>query len=310
MTVPRTSSKTWIGRYLKQKDLVLMTLPVLLFFAIFHYLPMTGLIIAFKDYILSEGVLQSRWIGLENFQQLFGSDEFPQALRNTFIISFLRLLFGFFAPVILALLLNEIRVSWFKRTIQTMTYLPYFISWVILGGIFIMMFSNAGPVNQIIRTVSGNGLSVDFLGKDYPFIAVLIVTGIWQSAGYAAVIYLSALAGINPTLYEAAVVDGADRWQQTRHVTIPCLMPTMITLFILSLASILNAGFDQIYNMYNPMVYDAADIVDTYVLRRLMDTDFGLATAAGLFKSVVGMVMVVLVNTAARRLSHGEQGIW
>ncbi len=282
--------------------------PGLAFFLVFNYLPMFGLVLAFKEFRLSAGILGSEWSGLENFSRLFGGADFSNALRNTVTISVLRLLFGFFSPIALALMLNEIRVSWYKRTVQTVTYIPYFLSWVILGGIFLMIFSQSGPANQIAQLFGVS--AIEFLTDDFWFIAVVIATGIWQAAGYGAVIYLAALAGISPDLYEAAVVDGAGRWKQTLHITIPGLVPTIITLFILNLGHVLNAGFDQIYNMYNPMVYDAADIIDTYVLRRIVLMDFGLATGAGLFKSVVGLLMVVLANSLARRLSGGEQGIW
>lgn len=283
-------------------------LPGILFFLLFNYLPMLGLVIAFKDFRLVDGIMGSAWSGLDNFRRLFGGADFPLALRNTVTISLLRLCFGFFAPIALALMLNEIRVSWYKRTIQTVTYIPYFLSWVILGGIFLIMFAQNGPVNQLAMMV---GIEpVEFLTNDFWFIVVIIVTGIWQAAGYGAVIYLAALSGISPDLYEAAVVDGAGRWKQTWHITIPGLIPTIVTLFILNLGHVLNAGFDQIYNMYNPMVFDAADIIDTYVLRRIVLMDFGLATGAGLFKSVVGLLMVVLANSLARRATGGEQGIW
>ena len=297
-----------LTQYRRHKGLLLLVAPGLAFFLVFNYLPMFGLVLAFKEFRLSAGILGSEWSGLENFSRLFGGADFPNALRNTVTISLLRLLFGFFAPIALALMLNEIRVSWYKRTVQTVTYIPYFLSWVILGGIFLMIFSQSGPANQITQIF---GISpIEFLTNDFWFIVVVIVTGIWQAAGYGAVIYLAALAGISPDLYEAAVVDGAGRWKQTLHITIPGLVPTIITLFILNLGHVLNAGFDQIYNMYNPMVYDAADIIDTYVLRRIVLMDFGLATGAGLFKSVVGLLMVVLANSLARRLSGGEQGIW
>lgn len=297
-----------LTQYRRHKGLLLLVTPGLAFFLVFHYLPMFGLVLAFKEFRLSAGILGSEWSGLENFSRLFGGEDFPNALRNTVVISFLRLLFGFFAPIALALMLNEIRVSWYKRTVQTVTYIPYFLSWVILGGIFLMIFSQSGPVNQIAQLFGVS--AIEFLTDDFWFITVVIATGIWQAAGYGAVIYLAALAGISPDLYEAAVVDGAGRWKQTMHITIPGLVPTIITLFILNLGHVLNAGFDQIYNMYNPMVYDAADIIDTYVLRRIVLMDFGLATGAGLFKSVVGLLMVVLANSLARRLSRGEQGIW
>ena len=283
-------------------------LPGILFFLLFNYLPMLGLVIAFKDFRLVDGIMGSAWSGLDNFRRLFGGADFPLALRNTVTISLLRLCFGFFAPIALALMLNEVRVSWYKRTIQTVTYIPYFLSWVILGGIFLIMFAQNGPVNQLAMMV---GIEpIEFLTNDFWFIVVIIATGIWQAAGYGAVIYLAALSGISPDLYEAAVVDGAGRWKQTWHITIPGLIPTIVTLFILNLGHVLNAGFDQIYNMYNPMVFDAADIIDTYVLRRIVLMDFGLATGAGLFKSVVGLLMGVLANSLARRATGGEQGIW
>jgi putative aldouronate transport system permease protein len=292
----------------RNKGLILMISPCVLFFLLFQYLPMLGAVVAFKDYIMREGILRSPWIGLDNFRRLFGSSDFLQALRNTLVISLLRLAFGFFAPIILALLLNEIRISAFKRTIQTLTYIPHFLSWIILGGIFLMVFSLDGPVNHLVTIVSNKPIS--FLSDDAWFITILILTGIWSSAGFGAIIYLAALSGISPTLYEAAVVDGANRWQQTRHVTLPGLAPTIVVLLILNVGGILDAGFDQIYNMYNPMVYGVADIIDTYTLRRLMGMDIGLATAAGLFKSVVGMTLVVTVNAIARRMSNGEQGLW
>lgn len=288
--------------------LVSMILPVVAFFLIFNYTPMVGLVIAFKDYLINEGIFGSAWVGLDNFSRLFGSEDFPRAVRNTVTISLLRLAFGFFAPVILALMLNELRIELYKRSVQTLTYLPHFFSWVILAGIFLMIFGGDGPVNQIIKAFGGE--PVGFLTSDVWFIVVLVGTGIWQSAGWGAIIYLAALSGISPQLYEAANIDGANRWQQTIHVTLPCLVPTMITLFVLSLGGILTAGFDQVYNMYNPLVYDVADIVDTYVLRRLFGLEFSLATAAGLFQSGVGLILVVGANHISRKISGGEQGVW
>ena len=294
--------------YMNRRGLIALVILPLAFFVAFKYVPMFGMIIAFKNFVMTKGILASPWVGLENFARLFGNPEFPRVLRNTITISILRLGLGFFAPIILALLLNEVRINLFRRTVQTVTYLPHFFSWVILGGIFLMFFSGDGPINSLLRMAGVNAVS--FLGNDYWFIAILIVTGIWQSAGYGAVIYLAALSGIDPQLYEAAAIDGAGRWKQTLHITIPCLTPTIVVLLVLSLGHILNAGFDQIYNMYNPMVYDVSDIIDTYVLRRLCAMDYSLATAAGMFKSVIGLVLVVGANWLARRVSRGEHGIW
>lgn len=285
----------------------LMFLPCFLYFVIFHYFPMVGIVLAFKDYVMVDGFFGSSWVGLQNFDRLFASADFLRALRNTIVISFFRLGLGFVAPIVLALLLNEVRWTGFKKWVQVVTYIPYLLSWVILGGIFLLIFSIDGPVNRLLLYLAD--LKIGFLTDDHWFIFILIVTHIWQSAGYGAVIYLAALSGISPTLYEAATVDGANRWQLVWHITIPALTPTIIVLLILNLGLILDVGFDQIYNMYNPLVYDVADIVDTYVLRHLMTLDIGLATAAGVFKSVVGLFMVVAANLIANRLSGGEQGI-
>ena len=295
-------------RYYAHRQLLYLIAPCLAYFLVFHYFPMVGLIIAFKNLSLRAGMLHSPWIGGENFARLFASADFPRALRNTLIISSLRLLFGSVAPLALALLLNEVRVAWFKRGVQTLTYLPYFFSWVVLGGIFVMLLGGDGPINLLVR--SARQSPINFLGNETWFVLVLIVTGIWQSAGYGAVIYLAALAGIDPHLYEAASIDGASRWKRVRHVTLPLLTPTIIVLLILSLGNILNAGFDQIYNMYNPIVYASSDIIDTYVLRRMVDMDYGLASAAGLFKSVISLFLIAIANQTARRLTGGEHSIW
>lgn len=291
------------------KTLLLLFVPTVIFFLIFSYAPMAGLLIAFKNYVMSEGIVGSKWVGFDNFTRLFISGDFLKVVRNTLMISLLRLTFGFMVPIILALLLNELRLQLFKRTVQTFSYLPHFFSWVILGGIFIMLLSGNGPVNSLIRACGGS--SVPFLSNSAWFIAVIVITGIWQGAGWGAIIYLAALSGINPDLYEAAEIDGAGRWQQTLHITLPSLVPTMITLFILSIGGILSAGFDQIYNMYNPMVFDVADIVDTFVLRQLMESlDFSIGTAAGMFKAVVGILLIIMTNYIARKMSGGEQGVW
>lgn len=299
-----------ISSFLERKhaDLVLLIALPLGFILVFRYLPMFGLVVAFKEFILSEGIWRSPWVGFENFVHLFSSADFPRALRNTILISMLRLGFGFFAPLILALLLNELRLQLFKRAVQTITYLPHFFSWVILGGIFLMLLGGDGPINAAIQSAGQSPVS--FLGDKTWFIVILITTGIWQGAGYGAVIYLAALSGVDPNLYEAAAIDGAGRWAQTRHITLPCLAPTIIVLLLLNLGQILNAGFDQIYNMYNPIVYEVADIIDTFVLRRMVSMDFSLATAAGMFKSVVGLILVASANWLANRLSGGEHGVW
>lgn len=296
--------RSWMG----QRGLMLMILPGLLCFFAFNYVPMAGIAIAFKDYTVRDGFFGSDWIGLDNFRYLFGHQGFRDAVANTFIISFLRLLFGFVAPIVLALMLNELRSPLFKRTVQTVTYLPYLMSWVILGGIFLLVFSSAGPVNSFLQSLRIS--PVFFLSDDVWFLCIVIATGIWQSVGYGAVIYLAALAGISPSLYEAASVDGANRWHQMRHITLPGLAPTILVLLILNLGHMLNAGFDQIYNLYNPLVYDVSDIIDTYVLRLTFNLQLGLSTAADLLKSVVGLFFLVNANYLVRRFTRGEQGIF
>ena len=277
-------------------------------FGLFHYVPMAGLVVAFKDFTISRGIWGSPWNGLDNFVRLFEGEEFSIALRNTLIISVLRLSIGFVAPIVLALLLSELRVGLLRRGVQTASFIPYLLSWVILGGISLMVFAQEGPLNRMTAFVGCQPVS--FLTDGKWFLTVLIATGIWQNAGYGAVIYLAALAGISPTLYEAAVIDGANRWQVVRFVTMPALAPTILVLFILNLGHILDAGFDQVYNLYNPLVYDVADIIDTYVLRRMISLDFGLSAAAGMFKSVVGFVLIYGANWTVRRLSSDTPGLW
>jgi putative aldouronate transport system permease protein len=304
----RTGRSRSAALWQRHGGLLLILAPTLVYFAVFHYGPMIGLILAFKKFISVQGILGSEWVGLDNFRELFGNPQFRTALRNTFVISALRLLFGFVAPIVLALMLNELRVLWFKGTVQTVTYIPYLLSWVILGGIFLLMFSATGPINQIVAGVRGSPVS--FLSNDFWFLFLLIITGVWHSVGYGAVIYLAALAGISPDLYEAAKVDGAGRWHQLRHVTLPSLAPTIVVLLILNLGHIMDAGFDQIYNLYNPVVYGVSDIVDTYALRLLVQLEFGLSTATSLVKSVVGLALLLGANAIARRATHGEQGIF
>lgn len=292
----------------KHWDLMLLLVPGLVLLGVFNYGPMIGTVLAFKDFHVDLGIMKSPWVGLDNFYQLFSSMDFLNAIRNTLLISVIHMFFEFTMPILLALLLNEIRLHWFKRIIQTVTYLPYFFSWVILGGIFLLVLSRQGPLNSFLIYFGFE--PIQFFTNDVWFIITLVVTKIWKGIGYGAVIYLAALSGINPTLYEAASIDGANRFQQIRNITLPSLVPTIVILFILSLGDILNAGFDQVYNMYNPLVYDVSDIIDTYVLRHMEQMDYSIATAAGLFKSIVGLVLIVGVNKITNKMTNNEQGVW
>ncbi len=296
-------------RIRRHRVLLAMILPCMLFYAVFDYLPMFGLLIAFKDFSIERGIIASPWVGLEHFRTLFTGDEFLRVLRNTVLISSLKLVCGFVSPIIFALMLNELRLSILAKGIQTLSLIPHLLSWVILAGIFRLIFSAGGPANDVAALL-GASKPIDWLTDDRWFIAVLVYTEVWKGLGFGSIIYLAAIAGISPDLYEAARMDGASRLQCIRHITLPQLKPTMITLLILSLGGFLSAGFDQIYNLYNPLVMDVADIIDTYVLRLLMSLQLEVATAAGMFKAVVGFVLIVVVNLVVKRMSKGEQGIF
>lgn len=295
-------------RYLQNWELVLMLLPGLVCLIIFHYMPMYGVLIAFKDFKFLKGIWGSDWVGFDHFVKLFSGMDFANVLRNTVVISVLKLVCGAPAPILLALLLNEVRNSGYKRIVQTLSYLPHFFSWVVLGGIIGMVFSTQGPVNMILG-VFGLKEPLGFYSDGGLFLGLLIGTAVWQSVGWSAVIYIATLSGIDETLYEAACIDGAGRFKQAIYISLPSLLPTFITVQLLNLGNILNAGFDQVYNMFNTTVYDVADIIDTYALRKLQTMDYGLGAAVGLFKSAIGLMLVLSFNKITKSLSGGEMGI-
>lgn len=296
------------GLYLwKHKWMYAMLIPAILFYGIFCYGPMYGLTIAFKDFNPMKGIMGSPWVGFYHFQQLFALDKFYQVVWNTLRISVERLIFGFPFPIIVALMLNELRSIKLKRTIQTAIYLPQFISWVVLGGIMVNLLStNGGIVNGVIQLLGGT--PIGFLTDDRYFEGTMIVSMIWKTFGWNTIIYLAALAGVDPQLYEAARVDGASRWKQLIHVTLPCIMPTIVVMLIMRIGNLMQAGFEQIFVLYNPGVYATADIIDTYVYRiGLQDGMFELSTAVGLFKSVINFALIVFANKMARMA--GEEGV-
>ncbi|MEF3302570.1 ABC transporter permease [Paenibacillus sp. GYB003] len=305
---PLKPSGTFGGHLLANRYLYLMLVPALLYYGIFHYYPMYGAIIAFKEYSFSKGILGSPWVGLKNFDYLFGLDKFWDVFRNTIVISLYRLAFGFPLPIAVALLLNEVRVRAFKRTVQTVIYLPHFISWVILGGLLINLLStDGGVVNKIIQAFGGE--PVGFLSSEDHFRGTLVWSMIWKEFGWNTIIYMAALAGVNPQLYEAAVMDGANRWRQIRHITLPCIRGTIVVLLLLRIGSMMEAGFEQIFVLYHPAVYSVSDIIDTYVYRiGLTEGRFSLAAAVGLFKSVINFALLVVANKLARMM--GEQGVY
>lgn len=301
-----------IWKELKQNyALLLMLLPGFVALALFAYKPIYGLLIVFKDYKFRLGVWGSPWAdkyGMEHFFKLFGGSDFPRVLKNSITISLMKLLFGFPAPIILALMLNELHSKFFKRTVQTLTYLPYFFSWVVLGGIFKMLFSAVGPVNMILSQI-GVKEPILFFGSNTPFLILIIISSIWQSVGWSAVIYMAALSGVDESLYEAAYIDGVTLWKRIWNIDIPAIMGTVTTVFIMNLGSVLEAGFDQIYNMYNAMVYSSADILDTYSLRLLQGGRYEIGTALGIFKSLVGLIFILAANKLIKKISDNEYGI-
>jgi putative aldouronate transport system permease protein len=289
-------------------DLLLIFLPVAVYYVVFCYIPMSGVVMAFKDYKISSTIWASKWVGMKHFNALFSTPSFFEVLRNTVVISLLKLLFGFPAPILLAILLNELNSQRFKRVIQTISYMPHFLSWVVLAGIFIQFLSpSTGPINILLNMLGRS--TVFFLGSKNTFVPTIVATHVWQTVGWSSIIYLASITSINIELYESAMLDGATRFQRIAYVTLPGIMPTITVLFILSTGSILNAGFDQIFNLYNEAVYSVADIIDTYVYRRgLTGMQYSYASAVGLFKNVIGFMLVFATNMIARRM--GDSSLW
>jgi len=278
----------------------------LIYFIVFKYAPMYGVQLAFKKFTYRRGITGSEWIGWKNFQDLFRSQQFTRTIGNTVAISLGRLFFTFFIPIIVAVLLNEIRCSAFKRVVQTFMYLPHFLSWVIISGIAYSLLSiNGGFINKLL--LAAGGQSVNFLLEPECFRPILYISSVWKEVGWESIIYLAALAGINPELYEAATVDGAGRFKQMIHVTWPGIRSTVVIMLILTVSRIMSAGFDQIYNLYSSPVFAVADIIDTYTYRELfLKSKFGQATAAGLFQAAINVVVVVVTNQIAKMINDGE----
>jgi putative aldouronate transport system permease protein len=306
------SRELW-KQLVKHRVLLLMVLPAFLYFLVFRYGPILGISIAFLDFKAKVGqtffqsVTRSRWVGLGNFRDFLDSMTGLQILRNTVLISLYKIVFGFPAPIVLALLLNEVRVSSFKRVVQTITYLPHFVSWVILAGIMRMLLSpDFGLIVPVFRFL---GIEViNFIGDARYFRGLLVVSDIWQGVGWGSVIYLAALSGLDPQLYEAATIDGASRFRQLLAITLPGIASTIVVMLILRTGTILDAGFDQVFNLQNAAVLSVSDILDTHIYSAgIQNARFSYTTAVGMFKSVFGFLMVIATNFVARRL--GQQGI-
>ena len=284
----------------EEKALHLMILPGMIILAIFVFAPLVGSMMAFENYVPAKGLLGSKWVGLENFKFIFSLPDSRQVFLNTLIIAFAKLVLNIIVPVTFAVLLNEIRARFFKKTFQTIVYLPHFLSWVVLATVITNMFSLEGPFNAVIQAVGGS--PIQFLADNHWFRKVMVGTEVWKEFGYNSVVYLAALTSIDPGLYEAASIDGANRWKQTIHITLPALMPTMVLMTALNLGNILNAGFDQIFNLYNPIVYETADIIDTYVYRiGMVERQYSIGAAVGLLKSVISFILILSANKCAKK---------
>lgn len=281
-----------------------MLLPGMILLLIFAIIPMFGTIIAFQNYIPSKGILGSAWVGLDNFKRLFMLPDFRQILGNTFFIAIGKLVLGTVGSIVFALLLNECRMVRLKKTVQTAVYLPHFLSWVILAVMFSNLFSLTGVVNQIVTFFGGEPTM--FLISNKWFRPLMILGETWKEFGYGAIIYVAAMTGNDPTLYEAAGMDGAGRWKRMLHVTLPGIIPQVVLMTILNIGQVLNAGFDQIFNLYSPLVYETGDIIDTYVYRvGMINQQFSLATTVGLFKSVISFILLFgAYKLADKRLGY------
>ncbi|RKN84518.1 ABC transporter permease [Paenibacillus ginsengarvi] len=290
--------------------LYLLLVPGIAFYIVFKYVPIVGYVMAFQDFKIGKGLFGSPWVGLDNFYYMFQDNNFLNALRNTVIISVYKLIFGFACPIILALLLNEVISSRFKKVVQTISYLPHFISWVIIAGILTGILSSKGIINYVIVEIFHQDKIV-FLADPRFFRSIMVITEVWKSVGWGTIIYLATISGIDTEMYEAAIVDGCSRFKQAMLITLPSMIPTIIILLILNLGGILNAGFEQIYLFYTPPVYPVADILDTLALRIGIQNNFnyGVATAITIFKSFVGLILIIIVNRIVKYVDK-DHGIW
>ena len=300
--------KKALGKY---GQLYLMFIPVLIWYLLFCYEPISNFTIAFKKFSVIRGIKGSPWVGMANFQQMFEAPMFWRAFRNTLIISAQNLLFGFPAPILFALLLNELTAPRFKKAVQTISYLPHFISWSVAGGLVYMLLSlNTGTINNIIVALGGE--AKNFVGMNSAFRTIVVVSGIWKSLGWSAIVYLAAITGVDEQLYEAATIDGAGRLSRLWHVTLPGIRSTISVMLILQVGNLLSVNFDQIYILINEMVYETGETLDYYIYRvGLYSTNnFSMATAVGLIKSMIGFALVLSTNLITKKITDGEGGIW
>ncbi len=297
------NNKTLVSQMKKYYPFYLFLIPALVIVILFSYVPMYGIIIAFKDFKMARGILGSEWVGLAHFQKIFSDPNFYRVLFNTIKLSVLSLVTSFPVTIIFALLVNELMNMKFKRVVQTITYLPHFLSWVVVGGFVYQLLSPSnGLINSILVSLGVIDKSIYFMVEQDMFTPIFLITNLWKSTGYSIVIYLAAIAGIDQGLYEAAIIDGANRFQRVLYVTLPALAPTICTLLILNISSLMSVGFDPIFNLYNPATYPTADVIATYVYRKgMVEAQYDLTTAIGLFQNVVGVILILFSNWLARK---------
>ncbi|SFK99063.1 carbohydrate ABC transporter membrane protein 1, CUT1 family (TC 3.A.1.1.-) [Paenibacillus sp. 1_12] len=291
----------------KNRMIYMMALPVMAYYIIFQYVPMYGASIAFKDFSPMRGILGSSWVGMQHFNDFFKDVYFGRILTNTLLISVYNIIFGFPAPIILALLLNEVRKNALKRFVQSVTYLPHFISVLVLCGLIVDFTARNGIINDLLAFMGMERITM--LLKPELFRTIYVSSNIWQEVGWGSIIYLAALAGIDQDLYEAATIDGAGRFKQMLHVTLPGIMPTIIILFILRMGSMMNVGFDKIFLLYNPITYETSDVISTYVYRKgILEANYSFSAAVGLFNSVINFVLLVITNKVSKKVN--ETSLW
>lgn len=288
--------------FMRNKALYLLVLPVVIYYILFSYVPMYGSIIAFKEYVPVKGILGSEWVGFAKFTQFFNSMYFERVVKNTILISFYQLIFGFPAPIVLALLLNELKSKIFKRVTQTITYLPHFITIVVIAGMIRDFTLSDGLINNLIASFGGERIA--FLQQAEYFRTIYITSDIWQHIGWGTIIYLAAMGGIDPQQYEAAKIDGANKWRQVWHITLPGIRPTIIILFILQLGKMMDVGYEKIILLYNPATFETADVISTYVFRKgILEFNYSFSTAVGLFNSVINFVLLIAANYLSKKAS-------
>jgi putative aldouronate transport system permease protein len=302
ITIP-SKRTSMLSALKKQRFLFLLLLPGIIYFLIFRYGPMYGILLAFKKYVPQDGIIGSPWVGFKYFRQMFEMGYFWNVTGNTLKISILKIITGFPAPIFFALLLNEIVSTKFKRAVQTISYLPHFLSWVIVSGLIFQLVSPSYGVYGLLCDIFGWNPKV-LLGDSKSFLQIILISNVWKEVGYGSIIYLAAIAGINSEMYESAVIDGAGRFKRCLYITIPSILPTICMLFVLHLGGILDGGFDQIFNLYNPMVMPSTDIIDTYVYRiGLVEMQYSFSTAVGIAKSVIALILVLFSNWIVGKIS-------